>query len=338
MTAMDASIDARLLPLLGLMEDDHDEERRFRILVAGAVLFAFVIAVLVPLLPHPEAVKPTITSLKPHKARLILPPAPPKAEPPKPVEKPQPKPEPPKPKVEPKPEPKPKPVEKPKPVPKAPPKPVPKPKPVFKTKPVTAAQAKARAAARADLQALNQDLTALRQNEAVERVAKQRSLKRAKDETPVQQQPSVIEETANEQSKGIDSIEIAQAVKQTDLEGHTAVEVQDEAIDANVEPLPEPPARPFRDLAEIARIIEAEKDRLYILYKRALREDPEIAGKIVLRVTIEPDGSVSNCEIASSDLHATKLEDQIRRRVSKIDFGPEDVETTTTDYAMEFGG
>ena len=192
--------------------------------------------------------------------------------------------------------------------------------------------------ARANIQALSQDLSALRQNSAVERVAKQRPLKRADDVTPTPKQPSVIEAKARQDSGGIDAIEITKAMNQTDLEDHTTVEVQDQALENTIEALPEPPPIPSRDLAEISRIIETEKDRLYILYKRALRDDPGITGKIVLRITIEPDGNVSNCKVASSDLHAAKLEGQIRRRVSHINFGPEDVSTTTTDYAMEFGG
>lgn len=337
-----ASIDARLMPLLGHLDQDLVEERRFRILVAGAIVIAMVIATLIPMLPHPDGAKTTTKSLKPHRAKLILSPAPPPKAEPKPVEKPKPKPKPEplkpkeKPKAKPKPEPKPKPVVKPKPQPKPKPKPVPK--PVFKTKPVTAAQAKARAQAKADLQALNQDLSALRRNTAVDRVAKQRPLKRAVNEAPLQPQPSVIEAKARQESQGIDSIEISQVANQAELEDHATVEVQDEAIEASVEALPEPPTVPSRDLAEIARVIEAEKNRLYILYKRALRGDPGIAGKIVLRITIEPDGKVSSCKVASSDLHAAKLEDQIRRRVSRIDFGAKDVVTTTTDYAMEFGG
>jgi len=336
--AADASIDARLMPLLGTMDDDHNEERRFRILLSGAIIVATIIAILISILPHPEVPKATIKPLKPHRAKLVLPPAPPPKPVPKPVEKPKPKPEPPKPKEQPKAKPKPKP--KPKPVVKPSPKPKPKPvtKPVFKPKPVTAAQAKARAAAQADIQALNQDLSALRQNSAVKRVAKQRPLQRAENEKAVPEQPSVIEAAARRDSGGIDTIEITEAVNSAELEGHAAVEVRDAAIEAGVEALPEPPAIPSRDLAAIARVIEAQKERLYILYKRALRNDPEIAGKIVLRITIEPDGNVSNCEIASSDLHAPKLEGQIRRRVSRIDFGAEEVETTTTDYAMEFGG
>ena len=49
------------------------------------------------------------------------------------------------------------------------------------------------------------------------------------------------------------------------------------------------------------------KAALYRLYNRELRKDPSLRGQMVLRLTIEPDGSVSMCELQASDMNAPEL-------------------------------
>ena len=42
---------------------------------------------------------------------------------------------------------------------------------------------------------------------------------------------------------------------------------------------------------------------------------------MVLRLTIEPDGSVSLCEVKSTDMDAPSLSKQVAARVKRFDFG-----------------
>jgi outer membrane biosynthesis protein TonB len=88
---------------------------------------------------------------------------------------------------------------------------------------------------------------------------------------------------------------------------------------------------------EIQIVFDRYKAALYRLYNRELRNDPTLKGQIVLRLTIEPDGSVSLCEVKSSDMGAPALEQQVAARVLTFDFGAkEDVPAITILYPIDF--
>lgn len=88
---------------------------------------------------------------------------------------------------------------------------------------------------------------------------------------------------------------------------------------------------------EIQIVFDRYKAALYRLYNRALRNDPTLRGQMVLRLTIEPDGSVSFCELQSSDMGAPTLATQIVDRVRSFDFGAkEDIVAVTIIYPIDF--
>ncbi|MGW8370174.1 MAG: AgmX/PglI C-terminal domain-containing protein, partial [Gammaproteobacteria bacterium] len=88
---------------------------------------------------------------------------------------------------------------------------------------------------------------------------------------------------------------------------------------------------------EIQIVFDRYKSALYRLYNRELRNDPTLRGQIVLRLTIEPDGSVSFCEVQSSGLGAPALEQQIVDRVKTFDFGAkEGIAAITILYPIDF--
>lgn len=101
-------------------------------------------------------------------------------------------------------------------------------------------------------------------------------------------------------------------------------------------PLSEGPG-PSRTDEEIQIVFDRYKSALYRIYNRKLREDPTLQGKMVLRITIEPDGSVSLCKLESSDLKTPDLEAEIVDRVKKINFGAKDgVPKITILYPIDF--
>jgi hypothetical protein len=58
---------------------------------------------------------------------------------------------------------------------------------------------------------------------------------------------------------------------------------------------------------------------------------------MVLRLRIEPDGSVSLCEVQSSDMGAPQLSAQVAGRVRTFDFGAkEGVPPVTIVYPIDF--
>ncbi len=88
---------------------------------------------------------------------------------------------------------------------------------------------------------------------------------------------------------------------------------------------------------EIQIVFDRYKAALYRLYNRELRRDPTLRGQIIIKLTIEPDGSVSFCALQSTDMNATTLTEQVVGRVSTFDFGAkEDISAVTIIYPIDF--
>ena len=88
---------------------------------------------------------------------------------------------------------------------------------------------------------------------------------------------------------------------------------------------------------EIQIVFDRYKAALYRLYNRELRKDPTLRGQITIKLTIEPDGSVSFCALQSTDMNAPLLTDQVVQRVSTFDFGAkEDIAAVTIIYPIDF--
>ena len=88
---------------------------------------------------------------------------------------------------------------------------------------------------------------------------------------------------------------------------------------------------------EIQIVFDRYKAALYRLYNRELRKDPTLRGQLVLRLTIEPDGTVSLCQLHSSDMEAPTLAQQVVDRVLTFDFGAkEDIVAMTIIYPIDF--
>src|SRR5512147_373759 len=94
---------------------------------------------------------------------------------------------------------------------------------------------------------------------------------------------------------------------------------------------------PSRTDEEIQIVFDRYKASFYRLYNRELRNNPALQGQMVLRLTIEPDGSVSMCALQSSDMDAPQLAAQVVNRVRTINFGAKDgVQAVTIVYPIDF--
>jgi hypothetical protein len=88
---------------------------------------------------------------------------------------------------------------------------------------------------------------------------------------------------------------------------------------------------------EIQIVFDRYKASFYRLYNRELRNNPALKGQMVLRLTIEPDGSVSMCALQSTDMDAPDLAGQVVNRVRTINFGAkEGVPAVTIVYPIDF--
>lgn len=94
--------------------------------------------------------------------------------------------------------------------------------------------------------------------------------------------------------------------------------------------------RASRSEEEIALVFDRNKSAIYALYGRALREQPDLQGKLVLQFTISPSGEVTECHVISSELHDPDLERKIVALVELFRFQPKDVAAITTTKPIEF--
>jgi hypothetical protein len=93
---------------------------------------------------------------------------------------------------------------------------------------------------------------------------------------------------------------------------------------------------PGRTDEEIQIVFDRHKSQLYRLYNLELRRDPTLQGKIILRLTIEPDGRVSMCMLHGSNMNAPDLATQVVERVKAFNFGAKVVPPVTIIYPIDF--
>ena len=91
-----------------------------------------------------------------------------------------------------------------------------------------------------------------------------------------------------------------------------------------------------RSIEEIKLVFERNKGAIYAIYNRALREEPSLQGKVVLKLTIAPSGGVVDCRIESSELHTPELEAKLLARIRQFDFGAKDVDQMIVTWPVDF--
>ena len=88
---------------------------------------------------------------------------------------------------------------------------------------------------------------------------------------------------------------------------------------------------------EIQIVFDRYKAALYRIYNQELRKDPTLRGKLIMRISIEPEGAVSLCKVESTELASPELVDKIVERIRRFNFGPkEGVQKVTILYPIDF--
>ncbi len=317
---------AVLLESTGLLwaASEQDESRFRRILLRTALIFT-VLSVVLPWLPVPELLKPPTLPLP--TARLLLPPPPPA-----PVVhrvQPQPKPAPQVAKIIPRPVSKPAPVQRIKAIAKVTPKPV---------EDAVAARAKAQ---RSGVLAFKDALADLRDQPVVANVSTR--TRHSGNSTAASTERSLITSDLTRGSGGINTAALSRDTGGAGLAGHKTTRVRS-ALDsggtggatASTDTAHGNSRSAGRSIEEIQTIFDRNKGAIYAIYNRALRVDPTLQGKVVLKLTITPSGRVSICRVVSSELHATELESKLTGRILLFDFGAKDVGELTITYPLDF--
>lgn len=311
---------------VGLPWSSGTRENRWFGVILGLTLVLFSVpALLIPLFDLPEQARSEAEKIPPQLAKLVQRPAPVKAEPEPVAEEPEEAPEPVKKTQESK---KPKLVKPKTERPKAPPE-----------QTVEAAREKA---SRSGLLAMKSQLAALREPEP----------------TQTQRFVANVDAGAADVSKGAASSQVANVLQGSG--GVSEVAVPDSNVDVashEVKTVSAPvsasgqvaaAATPAavggsaqegtaeRAMSNIRSVFDAQKTALYSLYRRELRQDPTLEGKVMLELVIEPDGTVSACRVVSSELSNPTLEQRIAMRVRLFDFGAENVETRKVRFPIDF--
>jgi TonB family protein len=71
-------------------------------------------------------------------------------------------------------------------------------------------------------------------------------------------------------------------------------------------------------------------------YQRELSTRPDLAGKIVFKIVIEPSGKVDDVSIQSSTLGYRQFEEHLLVLLKETQFGVENVRSITIVYPIEF--
>ncbi len=298
-----------------------DQERKFQRLLGKIFLVVAILGLVWPFIPLPEPDPYEIEEIPPRIARLLLEekPLPPPPPPPVVEEEPEPTPDVPEPErvVETEPEPEPEVI----------------PEPEIDRTEV------AREQAQAALMPFAEDLADLVDQELLDKVADDRELS-ASVGSARRNERSMITSKVGTASRGINTAAMSRNTGGTGIAGRSTTKVDSPvaglAANAGGARRTGTSGRASRSREEIELVFDKNKGAIFALYNRALRRDPSLEGKLVLRLTIAPNGLVTFCEIVSSDLGDLELERKLVQRVKLFRFEARDVEAITTTKPIDF--
>lgn len=294
------------------------EDSRFKKILRNCLLLFAVFAIAVPMLPLPEITREQQETLPPQLARVIL------------EEKPLPKPEP----VIPKPKEKKK--ELPKEKKKEPVKPKPKPEVKPKPLPVDLIKKARDTAAVSGLLAFQDDLADMRDSVDTESLSNKNLSRGAAEAAKIER--SIITSKAKSSSGGIQTAALSRDTGGSALSGK-----EDTKVSSSFDNMAKKQGANAgsaiaggRSDEAIRRIMDKNKGAIFAIYNRALRKNPALQGKFVFEMLVEPNGSISEVKLISSELSDPALERKILSRVKLIRFPAENVIKTRVNYSFDF--
>jgi len=295
------------------------QERKFQRLLGIVFLIVFVLSVVWPFIPTPEPDPMEIIEIPPRIAQLLLeekplPPPPP----------PEPEPEEPEPEDEPEPE---QVVET-----------EPEPEPVPEPEPEPDRTEIAREQAQAAFMPFAEDLADLVDKELLDTVDDS-NLTSSVGESQ-RSERSMITSKVGTASAGINTASMSRNTGGSGIAGRSTTQVESPvaglAQSAGGARRTGTSGKASRSREEIELVFDKNKGAIFALYNRALRADPMLEGKLVLRLTIAPTGEVTFCEIVSSELGNPELERKLVLRIKQFRFDARDVEPITTTKPIDF--
>ncbi len=296
------------------------QERKFQRLLGLVFLIVFVLGIVWPFIPTPEPDPMDVMEIPPRIAQLLL------EEKPLPPPPPPPEPEEPEPEAEPEPE------------QVAEADPEPEPEPVPEPEPEPDRREIAREQAQAALMPFAEDLADLVDKDLLDAV-EDRELTASVGESQ-RSERSMITSKVGTASSGINTASMSRNTGGTGIAGRSTTQVESPvaglAQSAGGARRTGTSGKASRSREEIELVFDKNKGKIFALYNRALRADPMLEGKLVLRLTIAPTGEVTFCEIVSSELGDPELERKLVLSVKQFRFEARDVESITTTKPIDF--
>ncbi len=309
-----------------------DDDKRYNKILLVCIAVLLVVSVVVTVIKVPELARAEKEKLPPQLARVVLEkqelPPPKPLEPPKPEEK---KPEEKKPEEK-----KPEPVEA-----KPESKPVEKPKQPSKLPPKEAVE-RAREQAESQVSQFKDDLAEMRemmQTSAIETAATTVTNNTGE---AAQVDRAMITSGAKVASGGINTAAMSRDTGGVALSGRETTKVKSGLAEAGKKTgaakagNSDGAGGAARSEEEIRKIMEQHKGAIYSIYNRALRQNPALQGKMVVKIVIDPSGRIVDASLVSSELGDSALESKILQRIKLITFPASNVARTTLNQTFDF--
>ena len=297
-----------------------EDERRYRKILTITLVLTIVLGIAIPMLPVFEKPVEEEVELPPRIAQLIFE----KKTEPKPYKKPK--------KIEKKPEKKPVAKKKPLPKKKVPPKVVKKAEP--KKPKVDALEQARKKASTAGLLALQDSLADLR-DQSVDELSGAKRLSNS-GSTARKTERALITSKVGSGSRGINTSRMSRDTGSTQLSARTATEVKSTIAKTPAKNARKNNRAASRSIEEIQVVFDRNKSAIYSLYNRALRKDPTLQGKLVIRLTISPSGKITKIDLVSSELGDPALKRKLVQRIKMFNFGAKSVDAVTITYPIDF--
>ena len=296
---------------------DYDQERKFQRLLGRILLSVLLLSLVWPFIPTPEPDPYEVIEIPPRIAQLLLEEKPVPPPPPPEVDEPEPDTDDPEPEQ----------------VAETEPEPEPEPEPVPDRTEV------AREQAQAALMPFTNDLADLVDKDLLDSVADDRVLTTSVASAE-RNTRSMITSKVGTASGGIHTAALSRNTGGSGIAGRDTTQVASPVAgigqSAGGARRTGTSGKASRSREEIELVFDKNKGVIFALYNRALRMDPSLEGKLVLRLTIAPSGEVTFCEVVSSELDDLELERKLVQRIKLFRFEARDVEPITTTKPIDF--
>lgn len=191
--------------------------------------------------------------------------------------------------------------------------------------------------------AMRKELTALRSLSNVDSLAS-RKLKTTHGGRADRSDHDLIRRRALRRSGGIEATQLNLGERALLAERETTAIIVTDEIEERIDQASRDAAAPGSPAArakqrtseEIQLTFDQHKASFYALYRRALRMQGSLEGRVVFELVIAPDGRVASCDIVSSELGDPVLERKLVSRIMLMQFEDREVEIWQSHYHIDF--